>query len=104
MSYVPGCRAMNALLYVCSSPCQICHPVRGRTRQRGSDNKFVHHCFFSVFPVDDFADDGLAAPPPWMVIELIFTGLNGRSCVGPGRWSRGMRAIFFTSSTLAGSH
>src|SRR5438067_890271 len=38
-------------------------------------------------------------PAPSIVILLIFTGFSGRSFA-----SRGMRAIFFTSSTLASSH
>src|SRR4051812_31521829 len=60
--------------------------------------------FFLVAVPGFFAAGFVAAfAPRTMVILLIFTGLNGRS-PAPGRWSRGMRAIFFTRVTVAGVH
>jgi len=56
--------------------------------------------FFAAVPGFFVAD--LAAPfaPRTIVILLIFTGLKGRSLRG----SRGIRAIFLTSATVAGEH
>src|SRR3954453_19800736 len=67
-------------------------------------NYFVAAAGFFFVAVPAFFAGGFAAAlPRTIVILLIFTGLKGRS-PAPGRWSRGMRAIFLTNATVAGEH